>query len=121
MVPDSGYSLDCDGLLCCDGYFHCHVYVCGNVTHTLLDVDGSGCVLFRDDVFRGCVFRAFGVLRRGLLGLGSILTTSIVLWSFVNLLINLSVVFLVHPDSLVSLLKYFSASLTATSYVLDLG
>jgi hypothetical protein len=73
------------------------------------------------DVRECDVFRAFDGLLRDLLGLGLNLTMSIGVLSFVNLLINLSVVFLVHPLSLVSLLKYFSASLTATSYVFDLG
>ena len=85
------------------------------MTRILLDVDGSGYVLFRGDVFRDGVFRAVDVLRLDLLLLGLTLTMSIGVWSFVNLLINVSVVFLVHPLSLVSLLKYLSASLTATS------
>ena len=115
MEMECSYSLCYDGLLFCDGCDHCRVDVCGSVTRTLLDVGGSGYVLFRADVFRDGVFRAFGVLRRDLLGLGLTLTMSIGVLSFVNLLINVSVVFLVHPLSLVSLLKYLSASLTATS------
>ena len=115
MEMECSCSLYCGGLLFCGGCDHCRVDVCGSVTRTLLDVGGSGYVLFRADVFRDGVFRAFGVLRRDLLGLGLTLTMSIGVWSFVNLLINVSVVFLVHPLSLVSLLKYLSASLTATS------
>jgi len=115
MVRESGYSLYYGGLIFCDGCDHCHVDVCDNVSHTLRDGDGSGYVLFRADVFRDGVFRAFGVLRRDLLGLSLTLTMSIGVLSLCNLLINVSVVFLVHPLSLVSFLKYLSASLTATS------
>jgi hypothetical protein len=100
-------------------YIHVHEYDHDNDGHHDLGDSDSDYDLLSG--FRGGVFRAFGGLLRDLLGLGLTLTTSIGVLSFVNLLINLSVVFLVHPLSLVSLLKYFSASLTATSYVFDLG
>ena len=107
-------------VIVCDGCIHVHEYDHDNDGHhDLGDSDSDYDLLsgFRD----GGVFLAFDVLLRDLLGVGLTLTMSIGVLSFVNLLINLSVVFLVHPLSLVSLLKYFSASLTATSYVFDLG
>ena len=107
-------------VIVCGDYIHDHEHVHDNVNHYEMDDSGNDYDFlsgFRDDD----VFRAFGGLLRDLLGLGLILTMSIGVLSFVNLLINLSVVFLVHPLSLVSLLKYFSATLTATSYVFDLG
>ena len=116
MVLESSCSLCCGGLLFYDGCVHYHVDVCDSATHTLQGADGSGYGLFRGGVLcAGGVFRDFGVLRRDLLRLGLTLTMSIGVLSFCNLVISLSVVFLVHPLSLVSLLKYLSASLTATS------
>ena len=103
----------------CDDYIHVYEHVHDNVHQLLMDGsdnDYDALCCFRDD---GAFL--FDVLRRGLLGVDLILTMSIVVLSFCNLLMNVSVVFLVHPLSLVSLLKYFSASLTATSYVFDLG
>ncbi len=100
-------------------YIHVHEYVHDNVHHLLMDGSGNdydALSCFRDD---GAFL--FDVLRRDLLGGGLILTMSIGVLSFCNLLIHVSVVFFVHPLSLVNLLKYFSASLTATSYVFDLG
>ena len=115
MGPDSGCSLCYGGLLFCGGCVHYHVDVRDNATRTLQSADGSGYALCRGDAFRDDGAFLFDVLLLGLLVGGLTLTVAIGVLSFCNLLMNVSVVFLVHPLSLVSLLKYFSASLTATA------
>lgn len=92
---------------------HDHVYVYDNDTHDDKHDGDNVYVLDRDlDV---CV-----LLLRDLIGAGLTLTMSIREFSLVSKQMDLSVVFLVQPLSLVSLVKYLPASFTATLKSSDL-